>query len=53
MTSNGPSDIVRRYDRKAIAADLSAEQLEEMFRELDNYFAKKQPQKQTLNTQKI
>ena len=38
---------------KAIAADLSAEQLEEMFRELDNYFAKKQPQKQTLNTQKI
>ena len=35
MTSNGPSDIVRRYDRKAVAADLSAEQLEQMFRELD------------------
>ncbi len=51
MPNKGPSDIAIRYDRKAIAADLSAEQLEEMFRELDNYFAQKQPPKQTLNTQ--
>lgn len=44
MPNKGPSDIAIRYDRKAIAADLSAEQLEEIFRELDNYFAQKQPQ---------
>lgn len=51
MPNKGPSDIAIRYDRKAIAADLSAEQLEEIFRELDNYFAQKQPPKQTLHLQ--
>ena len=55
MPDNGVNNIVRRYDRKAIVADLSAEQLEQMLRELDNYFAQKQPQKQpqkqALNTQ--
>ena len=51
MPDDGVNNIVRRYDRKAIAADLSAEQLEEMFRELDNYFAQKQPPKQTLHLQ--
>ena len=44
---SGVNTIVSWYYRQQLDVDLSADQLAQMYRDLDNYFAKKQSKKTT------